>query len=184
MNVTKFKKLLGTGYWSDFYIYPLAAMVFFIYGSKLLNFNLKIIPIWFLVGIVLGSFIEYFIHRVIFHHCPVFKELHQLHHDKPIELIGNPTYVSLQVYIICVFLPLCFILNLAYASIIFSAFLLDLLFYFIIHHTTHHVRSKKGSILNWYKRYHVIHHKNPNVNFSVAFPIWDIVFQTKEKQKD
>lgn len=35
MNVTKFKKLLSTGYWSDFYIYPLAAIVFL---SMVLNY--------------------------------------------------------------------------------------------------------------------------------------------------
>ncbi|API86781.1 sterol desaturase family protein [Francisella uliginis] len=183
MNVSKFKKILSTGYWSDFYIYPIAAIIFFIYGLKALNFNIGIVAILFMIGVILGSFIEYFIHRVLFHHCPVFKELHQLHHDKPIELIGSPTYVSLPVYTVCVFIPLCVITtNIAYASIIFSAFLLDLLLYFIVHHTTHHVRSKKGSILHWYKLHHAVHHTNPNVNFSVAFPIWDIIFRTKQKK--
>ncbi|MED7818427.1 MULTISPECIES: sterol desaturase family protein [unclassified Francisella] len=182
MNVAKFKKILSTGYWSDFYIYPIAAIIFFVYGLKLLDYNLEKVAILFLIGIILGSFIEYFIHRVLFHHCPVFKELHQLHHDKPIELIGSPTYVSLPVYTVSVFVPLCLITNIAYASVIFSAFLLDLLLYFIVHHTTHHVRSKKGSILHWYKRYHATHHQNPSINFSVAFPIWDIIFRTKQKK--
>ncbi|MDE5035747.1 fatty acid hydroxylase family protein, partial [Francisella tularensis subsp. holarctica] len=76
MNITKVNKLLSTGYWSDFYIYPLAAIIFLIYGSKLLNFNLKSIIVVFLIGIILGSFLEYFIHRVIFNHSPIFKELH------------------------------------------------------------------------------------------------------------
>ncbi|MDE5021023.1 fatty acid hydroxylase family protein, partial [Francisella tularensis subsp. holarctica] len=37
---------------------------------------------------------------------------------------------------------------------------------------------------HWYNKYHATHHKNPTVNFSVAFPIWDIVFRTKGKQND
>ncbi|QIW10159.1 sterol desaturase family protein [Francisella sp. LA112445] len=183
MNAAKFKNILSTGYWSDFYVYPIATIIFFCYGLYTLNFNIKTVAVLFIIGIILGSFIEYFIHRVLFHHCPVFKELHRLHHDKPIELIGSPTYVSLPVYTVCVFMPLCIITaNIAYASIIFSAFLLDLLLYFIVHHTTHHVRSKKGSVLHWYKIHHAMHHTNPNVNFSVAFPIWDIIFRTKQKK--
>ncbi|AIT08752.1 fatty acid hydroxylase [Candidatus Francisella endociliophora] len=181
MNLAKAKKIISTGYWSDFYIYPIAVLVFLVYGLYAINFKIGLAFILFIIGLVLGSFLEYFIHRVIFHHCPGFKTLHQLHHDRPIDLIGSPTYVSIPVYVTTVFIPLVLMSNIAYASIIFSAFLLDLLFYFIIHHTTHHVRSKKGSILHWYKKYHAVHHTNPDVNFSVAFPIWDIVFRTRQR---
>ncbi|MDE5019034.1 fatty acid hydroxylase family protein, partial [Francisella tularensis subsp. holarctica] len=58
MYITKVKKLLSTGYWCDFYIYPLAAIIFLIYCAKLLYFNLKRIIVLFLIGIILGSFLE------------------------------------------------------------------------------------------------------------------------------
>lgn len=181
MNFSKAKEILTIGYWADFYIYPLFIFSLLAYGLYTIDFNIWLALILFVVGVILGSFGEYFVHRFIFHHCPIFKELHQLHHDKPIELISSPTYIALPVYIFTIFLPLCLLSNIAYASMIFSAFLLDLLYYFIIHHTTHHVKSKKGSILHWYKKYHAVHHKDPTVNFSVAFPIWDIIFRTKQK---
>ena len=41
--------------------------------------------------------------------------------------------------------------------------------------------------INWYPlltsgKWHLIHHKNPNCNYGVFFPIWDIIFHTNKKQ--
>ncbi|APC96755.1 sterol desaturase family protein [Francisella frigiditurris] len=171
------------GYWSDFYIYPIFILGFLILGiEKLPVKNFFVIIVCFFIGLLIWTFVEYLVHRFLFHSFPFLERMHGIHHNSPMELFGNPTFISLPIYIVGMFLPLFFIFGLALGSIIFSGFLIGSLLYFFIHHATHHIRAKKGSILFFYKKYHAIHHYNQKANYAVTFPLWDSVFRTKNKK--
>ncbi len=178
----KIEKITHAGYWSDFYIYPLFILLFAGICIYSLTFNLVIfflVIYLFFIGMLAWSFIEYIIHRFVFHKIPYFKVVHDLHHHSPRKIIGTPTYISLPTHFIIVFVPLYLIFGLGLSSILFSGFLAGALYYFFIHHSAHHFHTKKGSILFLYKKYHAIHHRDAVSNFSITLPIWDWIFRTK-----
>ncbi|KEI35908.1 fatty acid hydroxylase [Francisella sp. W12-1067] len=178
--MTLLEKISRTGYWSDFYIYPITTIFFLVLSFRYFKGNLLWILAFVLLGIFIWTFIEYIVHRFLFHHFSFIKELHAVHHQNPIDLVGNPTYISLPIYTITLFLPLYLVFGLGIASAIYSGALLGALFYFFIHHSAHHIKAKKGSILFLYKKHHALHHHYENTNFAVTFPLWDRIFKTKK----
>ncbi|WP_234384996.1 sterol desaturase family protein [Allofrancisella guangzhouensis] len=174
------EKISRTGYWSDFYVYPIAIVFFLVLSFKCFFGNFFWIFTLIVLGVFTWTFIEYLVHRFIFHYCPLIKELHAVHHKHTIDLVGNPTYISLPIYTVTLFLPLYLIFGLGIASAIYSGALLGALLYFFVHHSTHHVKAKKGSLLFIYKKHHALHHHYEDKNFSVTFPLWDKVFKTKK----
>lgn len=148
--MTILEKISRTGYWSDFYIYPLFILLFLTIGIVHLTINLLMAFFIYLLGIIIWSFVEYLVHRFLFHRFVFLKKLHDTHHNSPTALIGTPTYLSLPIYTLTMFLPLYLLFGLGISSTIYSGILTGGLLYFFIHHSTHHVKSKKGSLLFYY----------------------------------
>jgi sterol desaturase/sphingolipid hydroxylase (fatty acid hydroxylase superfamily) len=62
-------------------------------------------------------------------------------------------------------------------------FLLGYLAYDLIHYVTHHFPMRKGRILRFLKRHHMLHHyKTPDQRFGVSSPFWDWVYGTWPKE--
>ncbi|QLE78474.1 fatty acid hydroxylase family protein [Francisella sp. Scap27] len=178
--MTILERISRTGYWSDFYIYPLFILLFIAIGIKYISINTFIIPLLYIFGIIFWSFIEYIVHRFLFHRFAFLKKLHDAHHNKPTELIGTPTYMSLPIYTVMMFLPLYLFFGLGISSVIYSGILTGAFLYFFIHHSTHHIKSRKGALLFYFKKHHSLHHLDSTQNYSVTLPIWDRIFRTKK----
>ncbi len=178
-----FERFLRLGYWSDFYIYPLAIVVLLGLGvlKAMHGYSIFSMVGLFLIGYLLWTFIEYWFHRYLFHQLPfVIRDGHTIHHHRPRECLGTPTFVSLPVYFVLVYAPLYFTVGAFFADFVVAGLLAGALSYFIVHHAVHHWRIRPGHIMYGLRRSHAIHHRHQHVNFGVTSPLWDWVFRTRQ----
>jgi sterol desaturase/sphingolipid hydroxylase (fatty acid hydroxylase superfamily) len=151
----------------------------------------------FLTGLFFWTFIEYLLHRFLFHFEPrnAFQEriiylFHGVHHEQPQckTRLVMPPIVSI---------PLAFVFYGLY-SFVFSRLLglpgwvsplvsgttIGYLVYDLTHYATHHFPMRTG-ILKFLKRNHMMHHyKTPEKRFGVSSPLWDFVFHTYPKEQN
>jgi len=153
------------------------------------------IPTGFLLGMILWTFMEYTLHRFVFHFPARGKLLervvflfHGIHHAQPqckTRLVMPPA----------VSIPLAFIFYGLYVLVIatlfnvpqwvhplFAGTIFGYLIYDMIHYATHHLPMHSG-YAKFLKRYHMQHHfKTPNQRYGVSSPLWDLVFRTMPKE--
>jgi len=147
-------------------------------------------PILFFCGLFFWSFVEYILHRFVFHYEPKnsrIKKIHYLthgvHHDYPSDStrLVMPLVISI---------PLAFLFYLVFSYILrqwtqatYAGFIAGYLLYDMIHFATHHW-NMTSVIGNYLRRYHLEHHfANPNTSYGVSSPLWDYIFFTTKKNK-
>ena len=150
------------------------------------------VPVCFLVGLFLWTFVEYTLHRFVFHYrarTPRQERIvflfHGIHHAQPQckTRLVMPPVVSIPMGAI-LFGILYLILGLLFKQphLVYpltSGLLIGYLIYDLTHYATHHFRML-GRITKYLKRYHMMHHyRTPDQRFGVSSPLWDIVFRTK-----
>ncbi len=162
---------------------------FIITESSWFFFPLALVGGWFI-----WTFVEYFMHRFIFHYHPkteklkkIFFTFHGVHHHQPMckTRLVMPPAISLPLGVVfyLIFRLLCItllnrpeMLYVAYAGFGIGYFAYDM-----IHYTLHHAKIKDG-YLAMCRRQHMRHHFNcPNMRFGVSIPIWDYLFGTMPK---
>jgi sterol desaturase/sphingolipid hydroxylase (fatty acid hydroxylase superfamily) len=172
-------KFSAASYYSDFFVYPpfivgLAAVG--LGGTtpvRLLHWALLCV-----LGVMLWTLLEYVFHRFVFHRVPVIADMHELHHKRPGDLVGTPSYVSLGVGVFGILAPLWFVAGREVATSITGGLALGYLWYVSIHHAIHHWRVRHVVYLYRGRGHHSLHHANPAVNFGVTTALWDRVFGT------
>lgn len=132
------------------------------------------------LGLLLWTAIEYFIHRFILHGVPPFQQWHEEHHRRPEALIRTPTILSASLILILIFVPvLVFSSNLWKACALTLGLLVGYLCYTITHHAIHHWHTKQ----HWLKqrqRWHGLHHDlKDSGRYGVTSQFWDWVFRSK-----
>lgn len=152
------------------------------------------IPIGFVVGIFIWTFLEYTLHRFVFH-FPAhgrFQEriiflFHGIHHAQPQckTRLVMPPVVSIPLAILLyglLFLLFGTLLRVDWWIYpIFAGTIFGYLVYDMIHYSTHHLPMHIG-YAKFLKRYHMQHHfKTPNQRYGVSSPLWDLVFRTMPK---
>ncbi len=173
-------KIMSTGYWSDFYIYPFVVVMLLTLAIWKLQ-----VPVWAAILLVIaGYFIwgitEYFTHRYLFHHAPLFRTGHKEHHARPRSLLGTPTWLTLPIYLLIGW-AVAAIIGYGITACLLSGFINGYYAYVSCHHILHHWRIKPNTFLYRYKKFHDIHHYKKNVNFGVSWHIWDKIFRTHHK---
>jgi len=168
-------------------------VVLYLYGRAAAGgFNLGQVLLSLLIGLFIWSFLEYTLHRFVFHYRPrsprqerIVFLFHGVHHAQPqckTRLVMPPV----------VSLPMVGILFLLYNSLVggllgqpdwaqplFAASLLGYLTYDLTHYATHHLPMRSG-VLKALKRYHMLHHyRTPDARYGVSSPLWDLVFATR-----
>ena len=149
------------------------------------------IPVGFLLGIFLWTFIEYTLHRFVFH-FPArgkFQEriiflFHGIHHAQPqckTRLVMPP---AVSIPLAFIFYGLFYLVLNTWLGIawwvhpLFAGSIFGYLVYDMIHYATHHLPMHSG-YAKFLKRYHMQHHyKTPNQRYGVSSPLWDLVFRT------
>lgn len=140
----------------------------------------------FVAGILLWSFVEYFMHRWIFHYEPrstwgkrLHFMLHGVHHDYPNDASRLVMPPSVSIPLAFLFYGLFLLAFGRFTPAIYAGFLAGYLFYDSLHYATHHFAMKRGLLL-WLKRYHMRHHyQDEESGFGVTSPLWDYAFGTK-----
>ena len=85
-------RLTKWGYYADFVLYPALVVALGLHALWREPSNLA--GDWALAvlgGVVAWTFLEYLLHRVVLHHLQPFKRWHELHHARPLDLIGTPS---------------------------------------------------------------------------------------------
>jgi 4-hydroxysphinganine ceramide fatty acyl 2-hydroxylase len=143
----------------------------------------------FVLGILIWTFVEYFMHRWVFHYEPSSRWgkqlhflLHGVHHDYPKDAsrLVMPPVVSIPLALIFYGVFLLVFGGLTPAA--FAGFLIGYLFYDMIHYATHHF-AMKGGVLLFLKKYHMRHHyDDDHAGYGVSSPLWDCVFGTRAQR--
>jgi 4-hydroxysphinganine ceramide fatty acyl 2-hydroxylase len=152
------------------------------------NVPLVFFPFLYIFGIFVWTFIEYFLHRFVFHLDDNVPDnrlalmthflFHGIHHAFPMDknrLVFPPVAAIPLYYAVTKLLSLLFG---KYYLIIEAGTITGYIMYDLTHYYIHH--NKPG--LEYYrhlKQHHVLHHyNNPRRGFGVSSRIWDYVFGT------
>jgi 4-hydroxysphinganine ceramide fatty acyl 2-hydroxylase len=167
-------------------IYIFVPVIFFcVYKSFHYQLGILTFIALFALGLFIWTFVEYLMHRFVFHYMPKEKPwalrmhfiFHGVHHDYPSDAkrLVLPPSVSI---------PLATIFYFLFRAILpanciwgfFPGFILGYLIYDISHYAIHHFNFK-GSIWKKIKQHHMLHHyQDPEKGYGVSSPIWDKVF--------
>jgi sterol desaturase/sphingolipid hydroxylase (fatty acid hydroxylase superfamily) len=167
-------------YFADMVLSPLLAIV--LCGIALVNITRLGFVQWLaavLAGAAFWTFFEYVMHRVIYHHFPVFKGYHGAHHESPLAYIGAPPVVATGAVFLIGFAPLA-----AFSPLLANGtsvgMLLGYTVYALVHHACHFWAPRRGTYLYRLRLHHALHHhRSDEGNFGVTTPFWDHVFGTR-----
>lgn len=138
----------------------------------------------FAVGIVGWTLIEYFLHRILFHHAPVLSVIHERHHDEPQELIGTPVWASTLVGLFAVACPAWAIAGLELGTAAVAGLVTGYLWYVFVHYASHHRQPRSNSYFYRARLRHARHHYlSHDSNFGVTTGLWDRIFGTELEQR-
>lgn len=144
-------------------------------------------PVYVAGGLFLWTFIEYLMHRYIFHYpvlSPRLQEIqagmHLAHHDAPEDakkIVARPLF-SLTIATAIWGILFAAFRRVDQASLVMAGVIVGYLFYEFVHYAVH-TRADGGPILRAWRRYHFYHHfQNGARCFGVTSPLWDVVFRT------
>ena len=137
-----------------------------------------------LAGILLWTFLEYWLHRVLFHYQPrtafgrrLFWIMHGVHHEwpgDPLRLVFPPAVsIPLAVAFWWLFTALA---GDALRYPLMVGLLCGYLAYDMLHYWMHHATPKSRIGLHL-RRHHLSHHfRDDGLGFGVSSPLWDYVF--------
>jgi sterol desaturase/sphingolipid hydroxylase (fatty acid hydroxylase superfamily) len=143
----------------------------------------------FVLGVLLWTFIEYTLHRYVFHYQPKTAWgkrfhfiLHGVHHDYPKDATRLVMPPGISIPLALIFYGIFHLTFGMYAPPAFAGMVLGYLCYDMIHYATHHFPMKRGVAL-WLKQYHMRHHyQDDDTGYGVSTPLWDYVFRTVGKK--
>ena len=161
-------------------------ILFFIYKAFEYSIGFFTFMMLFAAGLFIWSFVEYIMHRFLFHYMPdkpwalrLHFIFHGVHHDYPSDAkrLVLPPSVSIPLatgfyFLFNAILPPNYIYG------FFPAFILGYLIYDISHYAIHHFNFK-GVIWKKIKQHHMLHHyQDPDKGYGVSSPLWDKIFQS------
>lgn len=164
-------------------------LVYFIYRASQNGLGASSNVLYFLLGVAIWSFLEYTLHRFVFHFTPhspwqkrVYFMIHGVHHDYPKD---SRRLVMPPVVTLVLGPPFYFLFHALFGApqhlVIFAGAMLGYLAYDTTHFAVHHFRPRTR--LGMYLRQqHMRHHYlRPDRNYGVTSPIWDVVFGTLQR---
>jgi sterol desaturase/sphingolipid hydroxylase (fatty acid hydroxylase superfamily) len=131
-----------------------------------------------LAGLFVFSFMEYVVHRWVFHGpLQAFARGHAAHHLEPRGYDALPFFVPAVVLaaVIGLFLPW---LRAADAFVLAAGIAFGYVAYGGCHFLIHHRRFRHPLLRAWAARHH-IHHHHPERNFGVTSALWDALLGTR-----
>jgi len=163
----------------------LPLVTYFLYLS-ISTYSVSFVNIFFLVvaGIFVWSFIEYVLHKYIFHFeaksefgKKIHFIFHGVHHDYPSDSrrLVMPPSVSIPLAALFYFIFM-YLVGGVYVLPFFSGFIIGYLFYDLTHYAIHHFNMHNKFWLE-IKNHHMLHHyHDQDKGYGVSSPLWDLVF--------
>ena len=174
-------RLSKTAYHADFAIYALVLGVLIAVATLSTSWVQWLH--WFAaltVAAASWTLLEYLLHRFLLHRVAPFAAMHGVHHDSPRAYVGTPTWASLGIIWLVVFVPAWRGVSFNVASGLTAGVMMGFLWYGIVHHVIHYRRPRLlAAWLPATTHRHLRHHYSPQPgNFGVTIPLWDYVFGT------
>jgi len=142
-------------------------------------------------GLFVWTFVEYILHRFVFHFVPKQKWalrlhfiFHGVHHDYPNDLkrLVLPPSASIPLATGFFFL-FNWLLPATYVYAFFPAFIVGYLVYDMTHYAIHHFNFKSG-LWKKIKQHHMLHHyQDPSRGYGVSSDLWDKIFRSRFTDK-
>jgi sterol desaturase/sphingolipid hydroxylase (fatty acid hydroxylase superfamily) len=174
-------RLSKTAYHADFAIYAIILGVLIAAAALTTNWVQRFH--WFAAFTVAAAswtLLEYLLHRFLLHRVAPFAAMHGAHHDAPRAYVGTPTWATLGIIWLVVFVPAWRGVSFNVASGLTAGVMMGFLWYGIVHHVIHYRRPRL--LAAWMPattHRHLRHHYSPQPgNFGVTIPLWDYVFGT------
>ncbi len=184
------ERLTRTHFLVPVIFYYLAGVVFLAY-----SFTIPTIDHWKMIffvpaGMFVFSFVEYLIHRFIFHfNAESEKEkqlqyhIHGVHHEYPRDKdrLVMPPLISIAIAVL--FYLLFRLLTGDYVWLFFPGFMAGYSTYLVIHYAVHRYKPPRNFLKYLWKHHSLHHYKSDDYAFSVSLPLWDLLFGTMPKHK-
>lgn len=158
----------------------------------------------FTIGVFWWSFIEYTLHRFLFHLEPYNTKntlvaslinnqyyitfhflLHGQHHKVPFDK-GRLVFPPVPAAIIVLMIRAIFHFTNGYyaGEALIAGGVFGYICYDMMHYYTHHGQMTKGSYLDRLRKYHIDHHFiDPSKGYGISSKLWDYPFQTAPDEK-
>lgn len=178
-------KLSKALYFGDFVAIPVAIVA--LAAAAISERGVEAAGLWLLAfgaGLFVWTFVEYVVHRWVYHGVAFFEKFHDAHHQDPKALIGVPSFVSSGLMLAVFFVPPLLTVGLVFAGGFASGALLGYAGYMLVHHASHHWELKPGGMLYRARVLHMAHHYHETPgNYGVITPFWDHVFSTNVERR-
>jgi sterol desaturase/sphingolipid hydroxylase (fatty acid hydroxylase superfamily) len=139
------------------------------------------IVIFFILGLIVWSFVEYALHRWQLHsiYIPVFGPRHARHHARLDLKLGTPTHQPITTISWLSINYLCLVLMGTERGLAFSAGWWIGYIVFELVHWNLHFWPARTAFGRWLRKVHNYHHDaRPDSNFGTTSPLWDYLLGT------
>lgn len=165
-----------------FYIYAVAVMVVGVDQGKLAALP----TLWtFLLGLLFFTWVEYNMHRYIFHMITNTKlkekiqyNFHGVHHDYPKDKKRLAMPVPVSILLSTTFFGLFYLILRDYAFGFFPGFIVGYASYLLVHYIVHAFRPPKNLFKMLWVHHGIHHYKRSDKAFGVSSPLWDYIYRT------
>lgn len=167
---------------SIFFLYALGLLY---WSVRVLDMGAPIVALLFLGGLLTFSWVEYQVHRHLFHIHPSSEKrkklqytIHGVHHAYPKDKdrLAMPPVLS-----VAIATGLLFLLKLLLGSVSFAflaGFLCGYAAYLLVHYLVHVFPPPKNLFRSLWINHSIHHYKDPEKAFGVSSPLWDYVYKT------
>jgi sterol desaturase/sphingolipid hydroxylase (fatty acid hydroxylase superfamily) len=170
-------------YFGDFFAIPVALALFAWFAARTGGAAATATYLSALViGLIVWTLAEYWIHRTLYHRAPWFSTFHDRHHAQPKAFIGLPSFLSSGIVVVLGYGPF-FAFAPVFADGFASGALIGYAAYMIVHHATHHWSIAPGDWLYRARVRHLAHHYHDDANFGIVTGFWDRVFGTDGRRR-
>jgi sterol desaturase/sphingolipid hydroxylase (fatty acid hydroxylase superfamily) len=172
-------------------------IIFFSYATGLLYWNLTQTSlravttiVLFLVGFITFTWIEYIMHRYVFHMKPYTElrskiqyTIHGVHHEFPKDKdrLAMPPLLSITISTILLLLFRVIMGDFVFAFL--PGFLVGYASYLAIHYLVHAYPPPKNFFKVLWVNHSIHHYKDGETVFGVSSPLWDYIYGTMELKK-
>ncbi len=166
-------------------LYYTAGILVLSYAWYYTDLNMWKALYWVPVGLVVFTFVEYLIHRFLFHFEAKSEKqkklkynMHGVHHEFPRDKDRLVMPPLMSILLATVFYFLFKFLIGQEVLLFFPGFLAGYSTYLFIHYAVHRYKPPRNFLKYLWKHHSLHHYKSENSAFSVSFPLWDILFGT------
>jgi len=173
-------------------------VIFFTYASGLLYWNIKntnlaavTTMILFFTGVIAFTWVEYMVHRYVFHLKPYTElraklqyTMHGVHHEFPKDKdrLAMPPLLSITIATILLLLFKVIMGDFVFAFL--PGFLVGYASYLSVHYMVHAYAPPKNFFKALWVNHSVHHYKDGEVVFGVSSPLWDYIYGTMKMKEN